>query len=205
MINKNEILKTLNTEDKNLLQQNPNEFLEVYLDRLSENIDLDLPKPDNTNMQNLKAEFDLYNEGLDAVINSLISEEIISENVSGTVSEHIDAIKNNYKHALLRKWMVNNNYFPEAFDVFDKDNNENKEVDGISNHLTSVMKFITDMLLNMEKFKTAANKDLESVSGQDASGSGGYTSSGGDNSSDTGDGSDENGDVTDDSDFGLEL
>jgi len=178
-----EFKDTLEEDEKALLEKDKAKFIEYYIDKISENLFVELPKPENTNIANLAAEYDIYKENLEKVLDSVISADIFSENIAGEVSNHIDTIKNIYKHHLLRNWMNQNNFYPEVLEMIGTNEEETENMlTVISEHLTGTMK-TTDKLLNvMKKFKAAVNKDLEGVDGAGASSSSSSSSSSSDDS-----------------------
>ncbi len=156
------------TEDQKAQQStNREQFLDNFLDNLAENIVVELPKPDNSNIVSLSQEFDTYKENLEKVLDSVVSSEIFSEDISGELTAHVDTIKNIYKHFLLRKWMSDNNFFPEVLDISGVDT---EEVDNmlkmISEHLSSSMRNGTKLLKIMQDFKKAVNVDLADITGE---------------------------------------
>jgi len=160
------ISETLTEEEKTILTKDRGAFVEYYIDLLSTSIRIELPKPDNTNITSLIAEFEIYKNGLDQVIESIISEEMFSENISGDISTHINTIRNIYRNYLLRKWMSENNFYPEALEISgdSKDDVENM-LQVITTHLTSTMRN-SDVLINkMQQFKLAVNKDISKIEG----------------------------------------
>lgn len=188
------INEQLTDKEKQMLIKSKDEFIEYFLNKFGESLYIELPKPENTNLTNLSAEYDIYKENLDKVLNSVLSTEIFNENIVGGLSNHIDTIKNIYKHYLLRIWMTNNNFYPEVLE-FSKINNENKDADKliemIKEHLVGTSRN-SDKLLNLlQIYKAAINKDLESVSGK-----------GGDNLSSSDISQPDSGDSKDD-DFGI--
>jgi len=201
------INEQLSDEEKQMLIKSKDEFIEYFLNKFGESLYIELPKPENTNLTNLSAEYDIYKENLDKVLESIISTEIFSENIAGELTNHIDTIKNIYKHHLLRVWMTNNNYYPEALE-FSKYNTENEEadklIDLIKEHLVGTSRN-SDKLINLlQVYKNALNKDLEVVSGDSgatSSSGGGYDE--GATDKDSGQGSDDFG--VSDSDTDLTL
>ena len=168
--NIHEITSGLEEEEKVIYNRSKEEFIDYYINKLTENIYLELPKPDNTNLVNLNAEFEIYLEGLEKAIDTVISSDIFSEDISGELNMHIDTIKNIFKNYLLRKWMSDNNYYPE---VLEFSNNDTEEVENllkvINDHLIYTMRN-SDKLLNViQKYKEAVNKDLENIDGEGAS------------------------------------
>lgn len=179
-----EALYTQLTEvQKQSYTKNFKEFIEEYLDTLSENLLVELPKPENTNLTNLAEEFNIYKEGLDNVIDSVISSEIFSQDVAGSLSEHIDTVRNIYKHYLLRQWCANNNYYPEVMSFGASGKEEVKAmIATITGQLTDTMSNSTGLLTIMQKFKQALERDMMLVSGE-----GGEASQSSSSSSDSGD------------------
>lgn len=182
------IEQTLEEDEKQLLTKDQTKFVEYYLDKLSESVYVELPKPEDTDLVNLSEEFDLYKDNLEKAIESVVSSDIFSEDVSGEMANHIESLKNIYKHYLLRKWMADNNYMPEVLEIAGTDR---KEVDmtlgALSTHLISTMRNNTKLLEIMKNFKEAVDKDLNKVFGGEtpAGGDGGsYSSSSSDSDSD---------------------
>lgn len=199
-----EIGNVLNEKEKQTYRENKEEFADEFIDRLCENLSIDIPRPENTNISNLNAEFDLYVEGLDKGLASIFSSEVISEDIAGATQEHVESIQNNFKHMLIRKWMANNNYFPELFELASTDKLEsNRMIELITTHLSATMRNSTEMLQRMEKYKMAVKKDLDGISGDDTATDSGYSGSS-DSGSDDRD-SDGTSGVTSDDDFSLDL
>lgn len=152
----------LEEEEKALLNKNLESFLDYYVDKLSDSITIELPRPEDTDLRNLSEEYDLYKEAVEKTLESVVSSEIFSEDVSGDMSAHIDTLKNVYLHHLLRKWMADNNFLPEVLEISGTDV---EDVDAIirslSSHLASTMRNNTKLMSVMKKFKAAINKDLE--------------------------------------------
>lgn len=201
-----QIEETIEESERQLLTKSREEFVEYYIDKLTSNVYIELPKPDNTNITNLAAEYAIYKENLENVLDSVISEDIFSEDIAGDISQHVNTIKNVYKHHLLRKWMSENSYYPEVLELA---GNNTEEVENmlsvVSEHLTYTMRNSTSLLVNLQKFKNATNKDLEPVSGEggDASSSSSTpTDSGNDSDQAEGEGGD---DLVSGDDFNLDL
>ena len=200
--------ESLDAEEKEMLTKDKAGFIEYYIDKISENLFIELPKPDNTNIATLTVEYETYKNGLDQVLDSVISTDMLAENVAGELSNHIDTIKNIYRHHLLRKWMSENNFYPEVLELAGMNDEETENtLNVITEHLTSTMRNSDKILNMMKKFKEAANKDLEGIDGSgasDASGSGSSSSSS--DSDDNGDGGGEGGDpLISDTDADLDL
>lgn len=199
-----DLASSLTEEDSQLLAKNKEAFIDNYVDRISDNLIVELPKPDNTNLVNLSAEYDLYKENLDKILDSVISTEILPEDISGDLNTHVDTVRNVYKHYLLRKWMSDNSFYPEALDALGSDKELTEStLSVIADHLAYTIRNSDSLLNAMQKFKVAVNKDLENVEGngsEDTSSSSG-SSDDSDTSNDAGDGGD--GVISSDSDLDL--
>lgn len=163
----NSLSDTLSETEKSLLASDKTAFIEYYIDQISENIQVDLPKPDSTNLSNLAAEYEVYKNGLIEAMDTIISTEMFSKDIAGTLSEHIDTVKNIYINHLLRQWMAANSYYPEVLDI---SSSITQDIDGmlsvITDHLSHTMRNSSKLVLLLQKFKDAVDKDLSEVSGE---------------------------------------
>lgn len=189
---------SLTEEEKQFLNRDKEGFIEHYINQLSQNIEVTLPKPENTNITNLSAEFDLYKENLIKIIDSVVSPEIFSEDISGELSQHIDTIKNVYTHYLLRKWCAENDFFPEVLEITQTNKEEVDELLGnIVTHLTSTSRNSTALLTMLQKFKLAMNTDLNNAN---VSGDSGDTVTASSSSEES-----DNNDLVSEDDFNLDI
>lgn len=183
--NNGEVYRELNESMKQEQTKSEDDFIEDFLDKLSQNVIIELPKPDNTNLMNLTADFNVYKEGLEAVLGSVVGGEIVTEDIGGVLSEHADTIANLYKHSKLRKWCAENNYFPEIMGFMNNESNETKrELDILLKDIKGSMVNSVKLLKAMESFKEAIDKDLAEVEGSGGS----LSDGGGDGRSEVGNG-----------------
>ena len=156
-----ELIDSLEEEEKQLLTADKEKFIEYYIDKLADNLYLELPKPEDTDISNLSAEYDLYKENLEKTLDSVISPEIFSEDLAGDIANNIESIRNVYKHYLLRKWMADNNFYPETLEITDTNIEEVESVlTSIATHLTSTMRNADKLFRMMKEIKEAVNLDL---------------------------------------------
>lgn len=165
--------KNLEEDQKALLGSDKEAFISDCIDKIAENLYLEFPKPEDTDLSNLTLEFDLYKESLEKVLDSVISTDIFPENISGEMADHIDTLKNIHKHALLRKWMADNNFIPEVFDISSTNVEEADAVlENLGSHLVSTMRNNAKLLSMMKEYRLAVDKDLNKIyNGEDLSGS----------------------------------
>lgn len=188
-----ELIDSLEEEEKQLLTADKEKFIEYYIDKLADNLYLELPKPEDTDISNLSAEYDLYKENLEKTLDSVISPEIFSEDLAGDIANNIESIRNVYKHYLLRKWMADNNFYPETLEITDTNIEEVESVlTSIATHLTSTMRNADKLFRMMKEIKEAVNLDLnKTFEGEEPdssvssnSGSGGTEEEGGEDGDD---------------------
>lgn len=162
-----QITESLTEDEKSLLNSDKTAFIEYYINLVSTNIKIELPKPDNTNITNLSAEYDIYKENLDKVIDSVVSSELFSSDIVGDVNTYIETIKNVWKHHLLRKWMAENNFYPETLEIASSDPEEVKStLASIIDHLVTTGRNGTKLVTMLQKYKDAMSKDLQNVEGE---------------------------------------
>ena len=204
LANTDTIQETITEEEKELFNKDKTAFLEYYINQISENMYIELPKPDNTNITTLAMEYDVYKENLEKVLDSAISAEIFADDISGDLSTHIDTIKNVWKHALLRKWMAANNFYPEVLSISGTDDEDVENMlSVITEHLTSTMKNSSKLMTLMQEFKNATNKDLSKVSGDGADASSTSSGSSSDSEGEQQSNDSDAGDVFGDADLSL--
>lgn len=166
---KEEFAASLPQEKAAVFNTKPDEFIDDYLDQVSTAVQAELPKPENTNLASLAAEFELYKQGLTTVVDSVISTEIFTEDMSGDITNHIDSIKSVYTHHLLRQWCADNNYYPEVMEMFSAAVEDvDTLIDVISKHMSSTMRASSKLLFVMKKYKEATAVDLKKILGDQA-------------------------------------
>lgn len=164
--NKAIIEKSLTDEEKQSFVQNENQFYEDLIDRYIDNLELDLPKPDETSLKTQVEAFDEYTEALDKALEYWVSSNIITNDVSGNINSNVDSVKAVLKAYFIRKWMSENNFMPELADIVtsDEDGDPNLDLYNINKqHIESVGKSIIVFIKKLKAFKAAANKDLENM------------------------------------------
>lgn len=156
-----ELIDSLEENEKQFLDKDKEKFIEYYIDKLADNLYLELPKPEETDISNLSAEYDIYKENLEKILDSVISTEIFSEDLAGDISNNIESIRNAYKHYLLRKWMADNNFYPEALEITDTNAEEVESLlTSITTHLTATMRNSDKLFRIMKEVKAAVDMDL---------------------------------------------
>lgn len=161
-----DITKYLDEKEKNLYNEGPDKFRFDFIERVIDNIWVDLPKPDLGVIEDKLKAFDNMSEALDKVLPSFISSEVINSEIHGEMATHADEIQKFWKHYLLRKWVTEEGFIPEISELFERDENDNP-----SNDILDIMeKYNNEIMLSAAKYiekvkavREAANKDLENL------------------------------------------
>jgi len=137
-----------------------NTITEAFID----NIIIKLPSPETTTLQNLTEQYNEYKSALDEAVEALLKEELLDSQVVGDIGDKLPVIIEVYKAYFLRKWMADNNYLPELFDIINTDG-EGKPVIPLSEitseHSTKLMNSIYDYLKNINPVKKKLEKKLD--------------------------------------------
>lgn len=171
----NELGSSLTEHEKELYRTDKDRFFDYYIEKIADNVSIDLPKPDNTNVFNLSAEFELHSANLEAALTSIFSEEILGEDengIGGSLVGRAKEIHNNLKHHFLREWMANNNYYPEVLKFCNGDKEaQDGVIKQIESHLASVMRGASIIVQRSDTLTQAVNNDLKGLAN---GGDGGY-------------------------------
>lgn len=160
------LVRFLDEEEKAHYNADPKKFVRMFVDRVIDNLWLDLPKPEVTGDGTKTERFEEVAEALDKVLTSFFSPEVFGSSLTGEMSSHIDEIKGFWKHFLLRKWVTEEGYMPEISEIFRRDENGNP-----SNDILDIMKNYTqDAMLSAMKYieqatkiREATDKDLQTL------------------------------------------
>lgn len=155
--------------------------VEKYL----EHLDIELPKPDETSVDTQLEAYTKYEEALDKAIESWVSADIITSDISGDISNYIDTIKKIVRAHYLRQWMSDNNFLSELGEMVTKneDGKPNMDLFEINkSHIEGLVKMSVRFIDSMKLVRAAANKDIEAIGAEPAQSSGSDDSSGGDES-----------------------
>jgi hypothetical protein len=114
----------------------------------------------------MSVEFEEYKKGLTGMFEFLLSADTFAEDIAGDMNGHINTLKNIYVSQLLREWCAANNYYPEAISMITASKEDaNKNVEIISQQLTSTMRNGVLILRTMDSVKKAISDDLKNVNG----------------------------------------
>lgn len=152
-------------------------------------ITVDLPRPDNVDLQNQSQAFDQYIELVEKTLDYWISSNLINSTVAGEVADNIDAIKEVVKAYYIRRWMGENNVLPEFNDMISMDQDGNSMIDLFEiqkTHLEGITRSAIKFIDSMTTMKDAATADLQTLSPDEFSASSDSTTSDSSESADSG-------------------
>jgi hypothetical protein len=171
-------------------------FIEL-LDEFFGSLELSLPSPDNTRLENQLEQFAKYEEALDKILPYYINTEVMRNLVSEQQAENLDSIKEIVKAVFVRHYLAQNNIMPELKALLGVVEGEDQALNIIDSHLTHA----TELSVTIGNLITAIKESTTKGNPEDT-GSGDFSSDS--SSSDTTDfGSDiDDGGVDN---FGLDL
>lgn len=167
------IEKNLSDEEKVLYGKNPHGLMSLLIQEFIDTVVVDLPKPDSTKNENLKAEIQSYEEIVDKGLQFIFSQEVLPAELGGEASQYADALKATWKATLMRRWMSQNNFAPELFEITDvSDDNQPMAnlLEMTQSYSKTVMLNIASFLNNMKAAKEAIKEDLAQINPGESSG-----------------------------------
>lgn len=160
------LIKNIDEHEEELKQEDEVAFVNFIIEKFINSLDLRLPKPDITTLENQSEAFNHYSEALDAALNSILSSEFITSDIAGDLSNNIDSIRAAYKAYFLRQWMAENGYMHELTEILSVNDNGKSNVDIfdiMKNHINSILRGSVKFLEAIKPMKEGANKDLDNM------------------------------------------
>lgn len=162
--------KYVRDEDKDLFNNDKERYIDKLLNDFIDTLSINLPKPDETTIDNQISSFDKYNEAIDKVLDNWISSELTNNSLTGNISDYVDTVKPIVKSYFMRKWMSENNFMPEISELVTADDEGNPNIDlyDISkSHITSLMKSMFKLIKTMQTNKTIMDNNLEKIGAEE--------------------------------------
>lgn len=186
---KGQLESFLSDEEKAFMVENEDGFLREFVDVVIEHLELDLPKPDITTLENQSQAFEHYSESLEKALDAWINSEFITETLAGDINSNIDTIKAAYKAYFLRLWMAQNGFMTELADIVGKTEDGRPAIDiqeSMATHIEGLMLGTNQFIKQLKPFKDASNADLAALDASNGGGSSSSSDSGMSDSSDFG-------------------
>lgn len=175
--NKGVIEETLSIDNKTLGNLDEDSLLELYIDKVSENIEVTLPRMSENEMSDLSAAFDKYFDLITKAIDVVFNDDIYTEDNTPGVPDNIKAIKPMLISMFMRKWAAENNYLPEFFGMFGEDSIEDM-IESIKTQIGASYELVIKTIKTLEAIKKEGGEDVKRLEA-DANGESDSSSGGG--------------------------
>lgn len=163
-----EIEKVVADEDRGFFESDKAGFIVYVIETFVNSINLDLPKPNSTSIENQDKAIDAMETRIDKALTYIFSPEVLPDTIGGEASQYIDALKTAWKAHLMRAWMAENNFMPEAFAI----TNSSDEGKPMANLLEAITSYSESVLVNITEFlsrtniaRYASDKDIAKMAG----------------------------------------
>lgn len=162
--NRGAVTDSLSMSTKVLDNLSEDEFMEYYLDELSKNVYVELPRISEGNINNLQQEFEDYKTRVEAALEIVLNDELFSEENTPGIVEKVKFLRLSLLALFCRRWAADNNYLPELFSIIGNNEEEVQEaLESVEVHIGSVYKNVVDLVSSLEKIEKAGGKDLERI------------------------------------------
>lgn len=199
-----------NIKDITITDENKQPIIDLLLNEFLSNFESTLPRPSSITLENQMESYDTYVDSLDKVLNNFINASVLPKTLVGDeLNQKMDEMKEVVKAAYIRRFMQENNIFPELFEMITYDDKGqpvfNLE-DIQKNFNDDVSKGILKLFRRAKPIADAADKDMQNLGVADldsTSISSSSSSSDSDTGSEGGSGGDDFGLDSGSDDFGL--
>ena len=94
-------------------------IIDYIVDKFIETLEVALPAPASDNHEMKNEQMTQYEEKIDKAIGYILTQEVLPEDVVGErASEYIEKYGNIIKADMMRRWMIENDYFAEIMEYF---------------------------------------------------------------------------------------
>lgn len=159
------ITKLLNAIEEHGGSEEKNDPMAV-VDAFIETIEVELPKPDSATLESQMDSFRSYSDALELAMDAWISDEFAILDAEGDVAQYLREMRAAVKAHYLRRWLRENNVFPELEEITDLTEGGEAVYDFAESqgkHMDAVLKSMHGYL---EKAREAATKRNEKLDDQ---------------------------------------
>lgn len=157
----------LDEEDKELLLNDKQTFINEYIQRLIEAIEAKLPEPNFNALSNQRENYETYKAFVTDLVRHYLSDEVLyGEEFDNVTPEMINQLGVIYVNKLMRDYVSANNILPEVAKLFQKSNEGQasldiaKELDG---HIANVALCALELVKRLTPVKTAVSTDMDNL------------------------------------------
>lgn len=159
-----EIDPTLTEKEKALKDKSEEDFLDYYVDKISNNIIIELPKLTQDNTEQLMEDFNKYRDTIKEVLESVYSDDMLSEEESGIIKDKIGMLRETIISICCKKWAADHNFLPELFSMLGTDDDIiNTNVSNAKETYVSMVKNFIKMAQSQIDIKKASQKDIDVI------------------------------------------
>lgn len=154
------------TDRFNNSELDENDFIQELTERYISSVELTLPRPDLTTIDNQMEAMEKAEGIFDKMLESHVSQEAFPEMVSGNLTSKIDELKGIFKAAMMRQWLSNNPSFKELNDIIERSVDKDGKTTIFDITKIHANGFVTSMLKFMKEakpFAMAASRDVDNI------------------------------------------
>lgn len=133
-------------------------------------VNVSLPEPDISKFDMQMEAFDAYVSALDKILPTFINDEMMTSDTTGDLSMVIPATIATIKNYFLRKYIKDNNFMPELFDLVTKDGEDEAAINLLKEcnlHVNSIQNSVLEYMLQRIAQKKLHDKMLTEANGDD--------------------------------------
>lgn len=171
---------SLPDDEKQKFLANQNKYLNDILNIFIESLEIALPKPTVTTLENQSQSFTQYSEALDSALEAWINGDILSTTTASELNTHVDTIKGIFKAYFLRKYMSEAGYMSELSDMVSADENGKPAIDletMMKDHIEGLARSAVSFIKSMRPMANAIDQDLNNMDVSEGSGASDTSSS----------------------------
>ena len=145
-------------------------------------VEVELPKPDMTRMENQLAQLNNFIQVLDPAIDAFLSEEFLTSNLTGQAGSIAGDFKKAVRAHFIRQYMADNNILPQLSKITSVDPDGKPEVEmweDIEQHHETIIKVMAAFMKHVQPYRAAGDKVLETTAPSDGFQAGGFGGSSG--------------------------
>ena len=139
-------------------------IVNLLLDQFMLGLEVTMPRPNSVTVDNQQKSLESYIDLLDKCLDSIISDQFITEQFAGEVANSVGSIKETFKAYFIRKYMAENGIMPELSDITAVDEFGKPKIDiwnEQKQHIQSIVESLGSFMKDIDKTKTESNSDLE--------------------------------------------
>lgn len=141
-------------------------IIDALIEKFIEGIHVELPSPDETSLETQSEAFQKYIDQLDKVLDSIISSDVLNNELVGNITNYADSLKSAWKHYFIRDWMSKNNFLPELAEIAIADEDGKPKIDIYDNnksHIEGLIRSSIKYIKSLQTIKNASNVDIDNL------------------------------------------